>query len=128
MKIFKFSFAFALLFSATIARAQMSAHYINVGQADSILLEFKTAAVLIDAGGEATGDDRDKNHLVAYLNQFFTRRADLNKTLLAVIISHPHIDHTKNLGAVIQNFRVQALLDGGNQSGSGIGPLRAARN
>jgi competence protein ComEC len=128
MKFFKFGFAFTLLFSATIAQAQMSAHYINVGQADSILLEFKTAAILIDAGGETTGDDRDKDHLVKYLNQFFTRRADLKNTLLAVIISHPHIDHTKNLGAVIQNFKVQLLLDGGNQSGSGIVPLRAARN
>ena len=34
----------------------MSAHYINVGQADSILLEFKTAAILIDAGGELRWD------------------------------------------------------------------------
>ena len=128
IKLFRLCFTLALLFCATVAHAQMSAHYINVGQADSILLEFRTAAILIDAGGEATGDDRDKIHLVNYLNQFFTRRADLRRTLLAVIISHPHIDHTKNLGAVIQNFNVQLLLDGGNQSGSGIGPLRAARN
>jgi len=127
MKTLKLCFALTLLFSATVARAQMSAHYINVGQADSILLEFRGAAVLIDAGGEATGDDRDKNHLVAYLNQFFARRIDLQRKL-AIIISHPHIDHTKSLGAVIQNFNVQRMIDGGNQAGSGIGPLRAARN
>jgi beta-lactamase superfamily II metal-dependent hydrolase len=119
-------FVIPLLLCATGVKAQMSAHYINVGQAESILLEFKNAAILIDAGGEATGNDRDKNHLVGYLNRFFARRIDLNRRL-TILISHPHIDHTKNLGAVIQSFNIQRMLDGGNQSGSGIGPLRAAR-
>jgi competence protein ComEC len=132
MKIVRLCFALAILFSATAARAQMSAHYINVGQADSILLEFTHAAVLIDAGGETTdeatgGKFRDRDHLIDYLNKFFARRTDLNRTLAMIVISHPHIDHTKNLGAVMQAFRVQRLLDGGNQSGSGIAPLRAAR-
>lgn len=122
-----FLLAVVLLISATVVRAQMSAHYINVGQADSILLEFKTGAILIDAGGEATSDNRDKDHLIAFLNQFFDRRTDLHRTLTAVIISHPHIDHTKNLVAVMQTFRVQKLIDGGNTRGSGIAPLKTAR-
>lgn len=109
------------------ASAQMSAHYINVGQADSILLEFKNAAILIDAGGEATGDTRDRDHLLDYLNKFFIRRPDLKRTLLAVIISHPHLDHTKNLVPVLQKFPVKNLIDGGNLRGSGFPQLRAAR-
>jgi len=123
----------ALLLSASISKAQVRAHYINVGQADSILLEFRTAAILIDAGGEATGDDRDRDHLVSYLNKFFSDRAasaslpNLNRTLLAVIISHPHIDHTRNVMAVMQEFKVKNLIDGGNTRGSGINPLRDAR-
>jgi len=40
----------------SIALSQMKIHVINVVQADSILLEFKSAAVLIDAGGESTGE------------------------------------------------------------------------
>ena len=127
MKTIKLCFAFALLFSATVVRAQMSAHYINVGQADSILLEFKKAAILIDAGGEATGDDRDRDHLIGYLNKFFVRRADLNRTLTAVIISHPHLDHTKNLMPVMRTFTVKNLIDGGNMRGSGFPQLRMAR-
>jgi competence protein ComEC len=127
MKTIKLCFALALLFSATVVRAQMSAHYINVGQADSILLEFKKAAILIDAGGEATGDDRDKDHLIGYLNKFFVRRADLNRTLTAVIISHPHLDHTKNLMPVMRTFTVKNLIDGGNMRGSGFPQLRMAR-
>ena len=47
----------------SLAYSQMKIHVIDVGQADSILLEFKSAAVLVDAGGESTGDDRDKDHL-----------------------------------------------------------------
>jgi competence protein ComEC len=130
----------ALLLTATAAQAQIRAHYINVGQADSILVEFRTAAILIDAGGESTAapnENRDGDHLVAYLDKFFKDRAanaannpqlpDLHRTLLAVIVSHPHIDHTKNIMAVMQGFTVQNLIDGGNDSGSGIGPLNAAR-
>jgi beta-lactamase superfamily II metal-dependent hydrolase len=132
MKTFRLHFAFALLlvlfFSATVVRAQMSAHYINVGQADSILLEFKKAAILIDAGGEAADPPtRDRDHLIDYLNKFFTRRTDLNRTLLAVIISHPHLDHTKNLMPVLQTFKVKNFIDGGNMRGSGFPQLRQAR-
>jgi beta-lactamase superfamily II metal-dependent hydrolase len=105
----------------------MKAHFINVGQADSILLEFKSAAILIDAGGETTGDDRDRDHLVGYLNTFFQGRPDLNRTIYSIIISHPHLDHTKNLMAVMQNFTVRNFVDGGNQRGSGFPQLRSAR-
>jgi beta-lactamase superfamily II metal-dependent hydrolase len=48
--------ALALLFLSTVALAQHPAkvHFINVGQAESILLEFDKEAVLIDAGGGKT--------------------------------------------------------------------------
>lgn len=105
MKTLRLIFACALLLLATVVQAQVRVHYINVGQADSILLEFRTAAILIDAGGEtvaAPNQNRDRDHLIDYLNQFFASRAapnstlpNLNRTLLAVIISHPHIDHTE---------------------------------
>ena len=70
----------AVLASASIllltgaAHAQMRVHFINVGQAESILLEFETAAVLIDAGGEDTVDNRDRDRLIGYLTRFFDRR------------------------------------------------------
>jgi competence protein ComEC len=111
----------------TLAYSQMKIHVIDVGQADSILLEFKSAAVLVDAGGESTGDDRDKRHLIEQLNEFFAQRPDLHKTLHAVIVSHPHIDHTKLLMDVFQNFTVKNLYDGGDMSGSGVAQLKKAR-
>lgn len=116
-----------VLFIISDSRAEDTAHYIDVGQAESILLEFKTAAILIDAGGEDTGDTRDRDHLIDYLNRFFQRRRDLRENtgaqrgiLYSLIISHPHIDHTRHLMAVMDSFKVLNLVEGG-QKGNSIG-------
>ncbi len=119
------------LLAAGMAGAQgqpeMRAHFIDVGQASSALLEFRTGAVLIDAGGEVTGDTTYKDHLLDYLEKFFERRPDLERRLDSIIITHPHIDHTRFLTPVMETFAVGALIDGGGDSGSGIAPLRKAR-
>lgn len=116
-----------VLFCAVTAAAQARVHFINVGQADSILVELPKAVLLIDAGGEDTVDGRDADHLINYLDGFFRRRTDLNRTFHSVIVSHPHIDHTRLLMEVLNAFKVQNLFDGGDTTGSGIGPLRDAR-
>src|SRR5207247_210981 len=106
---------------------RMRAHYINVGQGDAILLELPHAAVLIDAGGEETFDFSLRNRLLNYLEAVFKERPDLHHTIDAIIISHPHIDHTRLLVDVMKTFTVRNLIDGGEASGSGIGPLKQAR-
>lgn len=131
MRRHKYEYALALLIAllcATTAGAQAKVHFINVGQADAILVELPRAALLVDAGGEDTVDGRDADHLVGYLNQFFGRRTDLNRTIHTVIVSHPHIDHTRALMDVLNAFRVRNLIDGGDRAGSGIEPLRSARS
>lgn len=60
------SFVATLCFSVQFAHAQLKLHFINVGEAESILREFRYHAVLIDAGGEYTGDTRDRDHLFDY--------------------------------------------------------------
>ena len=113
------------------AEAKNQVHFINVGQAEAILLEFEHDAILIDAGGECTCDDRDRKRLLTYLDGFFARRNDLtvaNKgTIHTIIVSHPHIDHTMLLMDVMRRYKVLNFVDGGNDSGSGIVPLWAAR-
>jgi competence protein ComEC len=100
---------FAILVLCPIAlQAQTKVHYINVGQADAILLEFDHAAMMIDAGGEATRSAEEKTHLVAYLNKFFERRPDLNRTIHTIIISHPHKDHTMRLPDVARTLNNEA--------------------
>jgi competence protein ComEC len=105
----------------------MRVHVIDVGEADSILLEFPRHAVMIDAGGENTGDSAHRSHLLDYLHQFFKQRTDLNNTLQSLIITHPHIDHTVYALDILKNFKVRNLIDGGDRTGSGIAPLIAAR-
>ena len=124
----------ALLFLSTAASAQMKVHVIDVGQAESILLEFKTAAVLIDAGGEDTSTDDGLGDLTGYLDRFFDNRPDLREqggqrrgVIYSLIVSHPHIDHTRHLVPVIRRYKVLNLVDGGATSGSGIEQLRGAR-
>jgi competence protein ComEC len=102
-------------------------HYVNVGQADAILLEFDKFTVMIDAGGEATDDQHEDTELVDYLNKVFANRPDLNRTIDTIIISHPHLDHTMKLPDVVQEFSVKNLIDGGDTAGSGIRPLNKAR-
>jgi beta-lactamase superfamily II metal-dependent hydrolase len=61
MKPFTALLAFvAILFGAGVARAEkgkLRMHVINVGQAESILIEMPHHALLIDAGGEETTRD-----------------------------------------------------------------------
>ena len=107
--------------------AQTTARYINVGQAASALVELPQGAILIDAGGETDKEDAYGDHLIDYLEKFFAKRTDLQETLTAVIISHPHIDHTKYLMDVLETFKVKNLIDGGDDAGSGIAQLKKAR-
>ena len=113
------------------AQPKNQVHFINVGQAEAILLELERDAILIDAGGEGTCDERDRERLFRYLDSFFRRRTDLmdgnRGKIHTIIISHPHIDHTMLLMDVMRRYRVLNLVDGGNEAGSGIVPLWAAR-
>jgi beta-lactamase superfamily II metal-dependent hydrolase len=121
-----FSAALFPLFGCT-ARAQFVIHVIDVGQSDAILVELKSGAILIDAGGESTSDDHYREHFLAALNGFFAKREDLKKNIYAVIVTHPHIDHTRLLMEVFQNFTVKHFYDGGDDKGRGAPQLKKAR-
>src|SRR5215470_1821637 len=81
----------------------MVAHYIDVGQANATLLEFSCGAVLIDAGAQ---DDEHIDNLTNYLGTVFNNRPDLHNTLDLVVITHNHIDQTRALRAVVEQFSV----------------------
>lgn len=97
--------------------ARMRVHVIDVGQGSATLFEFPCAAVLIDTGGESSSQFEPEKALLAYLEGFFARRTDLNRTLATVFITHPHIDHTRGLPAVLKKFTVQHLVTNGQPRG-----------
>lgn len=73
--------------------------YLDVGQADSMLLSSNGEYMLIDAGNNEDGDD-----VVEYL-----KNAGVS-TLKYVVGTHPHEDHIGGMDDVINAFDVQNVL------------------
>ena len=74
---------------------KLKVHYIDVGQADSILVQQGSQNMLIDAGNNA-----DANTVVAYLKQQGVSKIDY------LIMTHPHEDHIGGADAVINTFNI----------------------
>lgn len=119
---------FLLLLAGATRAETLTMHVIDVGQAESLLLEMPHHAVLVDAGGEDTFDqNRYLNALTGYLDRFFARRTDLGNKLYGLVVSHPHIDHTRYLKNILERYTVENFIEGGNLNGSGQDDLVAAR-
>ncbi|KYH35814.1 hydroxyacylglutathione hydrolase [Clostridium tepidiprofundi DSM 19306] len=78
---------------------ELKVHFIDVGQADSILVEQNKHFMLIDAGNNA-----DSTLVVNYLKQHGVSKLDY------VIGTHPHEDHIGGLDAVINTFDIGKVL------------------
>ncbi len=92
----------------------MVIHFIDVGQGAATLLEFPCGAILIDTGGEKNEAFDSETGLITFLNAFFDRRKDLDRTLDSLIITHPHIDHTRSIPTVLHHFAVRNIVDNGD--------------
>lgn len=92
----------------------MRLHVIDVGQGAAQLLEFPCGAILVDTGGEQNRQFDGERALLAYLDRFFARRPDLRRTLALLVVTHPHIDHTRGLAAVLAGYRVLNVVDNGD--------------
>lgn len=116
----------------------MLLHVIDVGQGDAMIVELPCGAMLIDAGGEQTDDsfavggsfDSDVA-LEGYVRAFFARRADLHGTFDLVVLTHPHIDHTRGvlrllaMAAAGEIVIRNVVTNGAEGSGSGVSEQRA---
>ncbi|MCD3245349.1 MBL fold metallo-hydrolase [Clostridium botulinum C] len=78
---------------------QLKVHYIDVGQADSILVEQDKHFMLIDAG-----NNEDDKLVIDYLQKQGVKKLDY------VIGTHPHEDHIGGMDKVIDNFDIGTLL------------------
>lgn len=77
----------------------MTVHFIDVGQADCILIQTPSASMLVDAGKNEDGDN-----VVTYLQQQGISRLDY------VIGTHPHEDHIGGLDNVIRSFEIGEVI------------------
>lgn len=77
---------------------QLWVHFIDVGQADSILLECDGKFALIDGGNVGDGEA-----VAAYLAMQGVEKLDL------VVATHPHEDHVGGLAYVIDSYPVDAV-------------------
>ena len=94
-------------------------HVIDVGQGAATLFELPCGAVLVDTGGETNDEFDSGKALVDYLDRFFARRADLNRTIDLLVLTHPHLDHTRNVELVAKGYTVKGVLTDGRTGGSG---------
>lgn len=76
-------------------------HFIDVGQADSILLECNDTYALIDAGYPEDGPV-----VVEYLQEQGVETLDL------VVGTHPHGDHIGGMPTVLENFQAETIWSG----------------
>lgn len=98
----------------TAGEGVMVAHFIDMGQANATLLEFPCGAVLIDAGAQ---EQAKIDNLLSYLDDFFARRTDLERTLSTIFITHNHVDHTRALREVVERFTVENFVENGQRGG-----------
>ena len=78
---------------------QMTVHFIDVGQGDSILIQCGTHAMLIDAGDNSCG-----TKVQAYLENKGVAKLDY------VIGTHPDSDHIGGLDVIIYKFDCENVM------------------
>jgi competence protein ComEC len=105
----------------------MRMHVIDVGQGSATLFEFPEAAVLVDTGGEQNALCDSNAKLDAYLDAFFARRTDLHGELASLILTHPHLDHTRGVPVVLAHHPPHNVVTNGQSVGSGAETQNALR-
>lgn len=78
---------------------RLKVHFIDVGQADSILIECDNEFMLVDGG-----NNDDKDNIIDYLKKQGVER------LKYVVATHPHEDHIGGLDNVIRAFDVKKIF------------------
>lgn len=83
----------------TEVSGEFLAHFINVEQGDSALIQVDGKNILVDSGEYSAF-----SKLYSYLNSLEIEKLDM------IIVSHPHSDHIGCLGRIISEFGVDTIV------------------
>jgi len=90
--------------------------FFDVGQGDAILIEAPNGyQLLIDGGPDAD-----------VLSKLGSVMAPWDRTIDAVLLTHPHADHARGLISVLETYRVGAVYESGATADTGV--MRALRD
>jgi competence protein ComEC len=109
MKYLRYSLTILLVLLATaLYAANLRMSVINVGQGDSILVDFPSGQhMLVDAGPSDAGPT-----VVSYLRSHQVKKIDI------LVVTHPHEDHIGGMDDVLAAFPVGKVWDSGYNHGS----------
>lgn len=88
--------------TVTPSSQNLTVHFLDVGQGDSILIEYENESMLIDAGESDQGEV-----VTSYLQEKGI------STLDYVVATHPHSDHIGGMDDVLSNFQIEHFIDSG---------------
>ncbi|WP_321417169.1 lamin tail domain-containing protein [uncultured Methanomethylovorans sp.] len=88
--------------SSASQNGNLTVHFIDVGQGDSILVEYAGKTMLIDAGEKNMGST-----VSSYLKQQGVSSLD------NVVATHPHADHIGGLITILNGYPVSNFIDSG---------------
>ena len=91
---------FALIFIPSFALADLDIHFLDVGDADAIILQCDNEVLVIDGG-----ERENSQFLYSYL-----RNTLEIEQIKCVVISHPHDDHIGGIPAVLNACQVEMLF------------------
>jgi len=93
------------VFSPSSLQSSLQVHFIDVGQGDSILIDFGQNEMLIDGGEKSSG-------VIDYINSY------VEGPLEIIVATHPHADHIGGLIEVLNDFPVKEIWLNGDSSTS----------
>lgn len=97
------------VFLSSDENGEIQVHFLDVDQADAILIDDGDFEVLIDGGTRTEGDK-----VVSYLSGYVDGDLDL------IVATHAHEDHIGGLPAVFDSYNVDTVIDSGEGADTAI--------
>lgn len=102
-KFFISSILLLLLISIYLSQPQLQIHFLDVGQGDCAIIQYKGYNLMVDTGG-IMGVDIGQRALIPTFNYLGINKIDY------LFITHPHYDHFGALESIINHIEIERIL------------------